>query len=132
MGLILGKLNKLLNKLGSSEPRRICMLGLDSAGKTTIVYKLKLNENVTTIPTIGFNVEEVKIGKGLTFKIWDVGGQEKIRQLWHHYFDRCHALIYVIDSNDIGRLTEARDELFNVVKSEEMKEVILIFLNDIW
>lgn len=65
---------------------RILMLGLDAAGKTTILYKLKLNENVTTIPTIGFNVETVKPMKNVTFTVWDVGGQEKIRQLWRHYF----------------------------------------------
>ena len=50
------------------------MLGLDSAGKTTILYKLKLDTLVTTIPTIGFNVES-KI-KSLNMTIWDVGGQE--------------------------------------------------------
>ena len=62
------------------------MLGLDAAGKTTILYKLKLNENVTTIPTIGFNVETVTPVKNVTFTVWDVGGQEKIRQLWRHYY----------------------------------------------
>ena len=51
------------------------MLGLDAAGKTTILYKLKLNETVSTIPTIGFNVETVKPCNGLEFTVWDVGGQ---------------------------------------------------------
>ena len=54
---------------------RILMLGLDAAGKTTILYKFKLNETVSTIPTIGFNVETVKPCKGLEFTVWDVGGQ---------------------------------------------------------
>ena len=57
-----------------------------SAGKTTILYKVKLNENVCTIPTIGFNVETVSPTKGVTFTVWDVGGQDKIRPLWRHYF----------------------------------------------
>ena len=57
-----------------------------SAGKTTIMYKFKLNEVVTTIPTIGFNVETVTPKKGLTFTMWDVGGQYRIRQLWKHYY----------------------------------------------
>jgi len=57
------------------------------AGKTTILYKLKLDELVTTIPTIGFNVETVSPCKGVTLTIWDVGGQEKIRQLWYHYYE---------------------------------------------
>lgn len=55
-------------------------------GKTTILYKLKLNEVVTTIPTIGFNVETVSPCKGLTLTVWDVGGQTKLRPLWRHYF----------------------------------------------
>lgn len=60
-------------------------VGLDAAGKTTILYKLKLGEVVTTIPTIGFNVETVEY-KNISFTVWDVGGQDKIRRLWRHYF----------------------------------------------
>ncbi|NXN74196.1 ARF5 factor, partial [Himantopus himantopus] len=60
-------------------------VGLDAAGKTTILYKLKLGEIVTTIPTIGFNVETVEY-KNICFTVWDVGGQDKIRPLWRHYF----------------------------------------------
>ena len=73
------------------------------SGKTTILYKVKLNEQVTTIPTIGFNVETVSPCKGLTFTVWDVGGQDKIRQLWRHYYQNtegkyctyipCHAFV---------------------------------------
>ncbi|KAL0385536.1 UNVERIFIED_CONTAM: ADP-ribosylation factor 2 [Sesamum radiatum] len=55
---------------------RILMVGLDAAGKTTILYKLKLGEIVTTIPTIGFNVETVEY-KNISFTVWDVGGQDK-------------------------------------------------------
>ena len=54
------------------------MVGLDAAGKTTILYKLKLGEVVTTIPTIGFNVETVEY-KNISFTVWDVGGQDKVR-----------------------------------------------------
>ena len=61
------------------------MLGLDAAGKTTILYKLKLNKNVSTIPTVGFNVETVNPVKNVTFTVWDMGSQEKTRQLWRHF-----------------------------------------------
>ena len=80
------------------------MLGLDAAGNTSmylfwwktrsngdanttaaILYKLKLNQDVTTIPTVGFNVETVTY-KNVKFNVWDVGGQDKIRPLWRHYF----------------------------------------------
>ena len=74
------------NKWFGNSRARILVLGLDAAGKTTILYKLKLNENVSTIPNIGFNVEEVTPMKNVTFTMWDVGGQEKIRPLWRHYY----------------------------------------------
>jgi len=67
-------------------------VGLDAAGKTTILYKLKLGEIVTTIPTIGFNVETVEY-KNISFTVWDVGGQDKIRPLWRHYFQNTQGLI---------------------------------------
>jgi len=73
--------------IGSSKKKelRILMLGLDSAGKTTILYKLKSLVDLQTLPTVGFNVESVKY-KGVMLNIWDVGGQDKIRALWRHYY----------------------------------------------
>ena len=90
------------------------IVGLDAAGKTTILYKLKLGEIVTTIPTIGFNVETVEY-KNICFTVWDVGGQDKIRPLWRHYFQNTQGLIFVVDSNDRERITEAQDELQKMV-----------------
>ena len=74
MGLLFSKLVQAYQSFGNREAR-ILMVGLDAAGKTTILYKLKLNETVTTIPTIGFNVETVSPSKHITFTVWDVGGQ---------------------------------------------------------
>uniref|UniRef100_A0A3Q2Q3H5 ADP ribosylation factor 5 n=1 Tax=Fundulus heteroclitus TaxID=8078 RepID=A0A3Q2Q3H5_FUNHE len=82
MGLTI---SSLFSKLFGKKQMRILMVGLDAAGKTTILYKLKLGEIVTTIPTIGFNVETVEY-KNICFTVWDVGGQDKIRPLWRHYF----------------------------------------------
>merc|ERR1711945_50216 len=76
---------KLWQRMLGSKEMRILMVGLDAAGKTTILYKLKLGEVVTTIPTIGFNVETVEY-KNISFTVWDVGGQDKIRPLWRHYY----------------------------------------------
>merc|ERR1712159_177642 len=104
MGSVFGKLFKGL--IGKKE-MRILMVGLDAAGKTTILYKLKLGEIVTTIPTIGFNVETVEY-KNISFTVWDVGGQDKIRPLWRHYYQQTQALIFVVDSNDRERLSTAR------------------------
>ena len=93
-------------------------VGLDAAGKTTILYKLKLGEIVTTIPTIGFNVETVEY-KNISFTVWDVGGQDKIRPLWRHYFQNTQGLIFVVDSNDRERIdgdNGAKDELHRMVR----------------
>ena len=68
-----------------NQEMRILMVGLDAAGKTTILYQLKLGEQLTAIPTIGFNVEEVTY-KNITFTMWDVGGQKRLREMWRYYF----------------------------------------------
>merc|ERR1712242_302851 len=108
---------------------RILMVGLDASGKTTILYKFKLGEVVTTIPTIGFNVETVEY-RNLNFTVGDVGGQDKIRPLWRYYYQGTNALIYVVDSNDRDRTEEAREELMNMLKEDEMRDaVLLVFAN---
>lgn len=80
-----GQFSKMMGRIFGSKEMRLLMLGLDAAGKTTILYKLKLGQDVTTIPTVGFNVETVTY-KNVKFNVWDVGGQDKIRPLWRHYF----------------------------------------------
>lgn len=78
---------------------KILMLGLDGAGKTTILYNMKSGSVIDTIPTIGFNVETLKFDK-VQFMVWDVGGQTKIRALWKHYYEKTKGIIYVVDSSD--------------------------------
>eukprot|EP01095_Lingulamoeba_sp_RSL-Kostka_P004672 TRINITY_DN158_c0_g1_i3.p1 TRINITY_DN158_c0_g1~~TRINITY_DN158_c0_g1_i3.p1 ORF type:complete len:184 (-),score=67.93 TRINITY_DN158_c0_g1_i3:248-799(-) len=108
---------------------RILMVGLDCAGKTTLLYKLKLGDVVTTVPTIGFNVETVEY-RNVSFNVWDVGGQDKIRPLWRHYYSNSRGVVFVVDSNDTNRLNEARDELQNMLKEEELNGAdVLIFAN---
>jgi len=114
-------------KLFGKTEARILMVGLDAAGKTTILYKLKLGEIVTTIPTIGFNVETVQYKK-ISFTVWDVGGQDKIRPLWRHYFQGTQGLIFVVDSNDRERAGEAAEELGKMLREEELKDVVILIL----
>jgi len=103
------------------------VLGTDAG--PAILYKLKLNQDVTTIPTVGFNVETVTY-KNVKFNVWDVGGQDKIRPLWRHYFSGTQGLIFVIDSNDRLRIDEARQELHRIILDREMKEaLLLVFAN---
>merc|ERR1711936_868624 len=126
MGLTL---SSVFGRLFGKKQMRILMVGLDAAGKTTILYKLKLGEIVTTIPTIGFNVETVEY-KNISFTVWDVGGQDKIRPLWRHYFQNTDGLIFVVDSNDRERIDEAQKELQEMLKEDELREaVVLIFAN---
>jgi ADP-ribosylation factor protein 1 len=103
------------------------MVGLDAAGKTTVLYKLKLGEIVTTIPTIGFNVETVQY-KNINFTVWDVGGQDKIRPLWRHYYQNTQGIIYVVDSNDRERIDEAALELQKVLREDELRDSVLLVL----
>jgi ADP-ribosylation factor protein 6 len=91
-----GQLSKMMGKIFGSKEMRLLMLGLDAAGKTTILYKLKLGQDVTTIPTVGFNVETVTY-KNVKFNVWDVGGQDKIRPLWRHYFSGMFSVPLLLD-----------------------------------
>lgn len=112
-----------------NKQAKILLLGLDSAGKTTIIYQFKLGEQVVAIPTIGFNVEEVKY-KNISFTMWDVGGQERIRNMWHHYIDNSDALIFVIDSSDRDRFETCKKELDYLLSREELANAsVLIYAN---
>eukprot|EP00741_Cyanophora_paradoxa_P013714 tig00020710_g13237.t1 len=106
---------------------RILLLGLDNAGKTTILYKLRMGEVVTTTPTIGFNVETI-VHKNVHFTAWDVGGQEKLRPLWRHYFSGTHAVIYVVDAADAARIDEARGELARLLAAPELEGAAILVL----
>jgi len=124
-----GTFSQLFDSLFGNKEMRILMVGLDAAGKTTILYKLKLGEIVTTIPTIGFNVETVDYNN-TKFTVWDVGGQDKIRPLWRHYFQNTQGLIFVVDSNDSDRINEAREELMRMLAEDDLRDaVLLVFAN---
>ncbi|XP_072027248.1 E3 ubiquitin-protein ligase TRIM23-like [Amphiura filiformis] len=115
--------------IGPKMEMRVVVLGLDNAGKSTILVKLKQNEFIPTIPTIGFNVETVEY-KNLVFTIWDVGGDPKLRPLWKHYYLNTQALIFVVDSTDGDRLEEAYDELAGLITEKQLKDaMLLVFAN---
>ena len=99
-------------KLKSSPDRelRILLLGLDNAGKTTILKTLASEDISTITPTQGFNIKSVQ-SEGFKLNVWDIGGQRKIRPYWRNYFDNTDILIYVIDSADTKRFEETEQEL---------------------
>ena len=104
MGFVFSKLFKGL--LGN-EQMRIIIIGLDNAGKTTILYRLHLDEIVPTVPTVGFNVETVNY-KNLKFQVWVLGGQTGLRPYWRCYYQDTNAVIFVVDSADKDRIEIAR------------------------
>mmetsp|Transcript_21252 Transcript_21252/g.33983 ORF Transcript_21252/g.33983 Transcript_21252/m.33983 type:complete len:195 (+) Transcript_21252:125-709(+) len=127
---------KALEKIMGKQEMRILMVGLDAAGKTTILYKLKLGDVITTIPTIGFNVETVEY-KNIEFTVWDIGGQHLIRPLWRHYYQGTEAIIFVVDSNDRERIDggqhdynddNVRDQLHSMLADDLLKDSVLLVL----
>ena len=118
-------LSRLLPILLGRQQCRILMVGLDAAGKTTILYQLKLGEMTNTAPTLGFNVETVAY-KNIEFMVWDMGGQDAIRPLWRHYYENAQALIFVVDSADAERLDEAKEELSKLMEEEELRDAVLL------
>eukprot|EP00483_Globobulimina_turgida_P000452 UN00452 len=104
---------------------RVLLLGLDSVGKTTILYSLKCGEPVKTVPTIGFNIETVNY-QGLELNIWDVGGQDKLRDLWRHYYPGTNGIIFVVDAADKTRLNTAKEELHLLMNEHELQYATLV------
>ena len=125
MGAAISQFMSIFNK----KDARIVMVGLDAAGKTTVLYKLKLNDVVTTIPTIGFNVERLEY-KNLRMTIWDVGGQDRLRPLWRHYYENSNGVIFVLDSCDRARLKLARDEVHKMMEEPALHDAkLVVFAN---
>ncbi|KAG6772925.1 hypothetical protein POTOM_024355 [Populus tomentosa] len=136
MGLLF---SRMFSSLFGNKEARILVLGLDNAGKTTILYRLQMGEVVSTIPTIGFNVETVQYNN-IKFQVWDLGGQTSIRHIcafgfhiapyWRCYFPNTQAVIYVVDSSDTQRIGIAKEEFHSILEEEELKgAVVLIFAN---
>ena len=127
------------------RPVHIVILGLDSAGKSTFLYQLKFHQYISTTPTIGFNYEKIRFApssdgdsrnvsesvaaaQGVTFDIWDVGGQDKVRPLWRSYSRSTDGIFFVVDSCDIERLEEAKVELLRTARVQETVGVPIVVL----
>lgn len=103
---------------------KIVMVGLDNAGKTTILYQFLMNEVVQTSPTIGSNVEEV-VFRNIHFLVWDLGGQQSLRSAWSTYYTNTEFIIMVIDSTDRERLVSTREELYKMLQHEDLSKASL-------
>ncbi|XP_076757086.1 E3 ubiquitin-protein ligase TRIM23 isoform X2 [Xylocopa sonorina] len=116
--------------IGTKIDLRVVILGLDGAGKTSILSAMRgITLSQPPIPTIGFNVEILQY-KNLVFTLWDVGGQQKFRPLWKHYYHNTQAVIFVVDASDRSRFEEAQNELSKIVNERELKDALfLIYAN---
>nr|KAJ3421744.1 ADP-ribosylation factor protein 3 [Polyrhizophydium stewartii] len=120
----------LLRKLKRSDKEiRILLLGLDNAGKTSLLKRLA-GEDISEIkPTQGFNVKTVQ-QEGIKMNVWDIGGQQAIRPYWRNYFESTDVLIYVVDSSDKRRLEETGDELSTLLTEQKLAAVpLIVFAN---
>ncbi|CAH0557177.1 unnamed protein product [Brassicogethes aeneus] len=125
MGLLFAKLWSLFG----NEEHKIVIVGLDNAGKTTILYQFLMNEVVHTSPTIGSNVEEV-VWRNIHFLMWDLGGQQSLRAAWSTYYTNTEFVIVVIDSTDRERLSIIREEIYKMLTNEELSKAgVLVYAN---
>ncbi|KAM9323140.1 ADP-ribosylation factor-like protein 14 [Pholidichthys leucotaenia] len=109
----------------------VLLLGLDNAGKSTLLYKLRHNVSVSTVPTIGFNVEMLearKNRKSVAVTMWDVGGQKQMRQHWPDFYQNAAAVVFVVDSADAERVEEASKELENTLRSDDLRGLPVVLL----
>ncbi|XP_037078251.1 ADP-ribosylation factor-like protein 5B [Pollicipes pollicipes] len=123
MGLLFAKFWSFFN----TDEHKIVIVGLDNAGKTTIMYQYLLGDTVHTSPTIGSNVEEITY-KNTQFVMWDLGGQESLRASWNTYYANTQFIILVVDSTDHERLPVAKEELYKMLAHEELAKASLLVL----
>lgn len=118
----------ILRKVKQKERElRILILGLDNAGKTTVVKRLKGEDVETVSPTMGFDICTMEFGE-YKLNLWDVGGQSTIRAYWRNYFEQTDGIIWVVDSADIGRMDDCRGELERLLLEERLAGATLLVL----
>ncbi|XP_072791387.1 ADP-ribosylation factor-like protein 3 isoform X2 [Taeniopygia guttata] len=126
---LLSVIQKLKGSPEQEQELRIVLLGLDNAGKTTLLKRLASEEVSTITPTQGFNIKSVQ-SHGLKLNVWDIGGQRSIRPYWKKYLGSTDLLIYVIDSADQKRFEETGQELAELTEDESLTGVpLLVFAN---
>ncbi|KFZ64447.1 ADP-ribosylation factor-like 11, partial [Antrostomus carolinensis] len=121
-------MGKLISKGQHKRDARVVMLGLDFAGKSTLLYKLKTGQAVETCPTVGFNVESLQTPCHISFTLWDVGGQGSLQASWPDYLEDTNTLIFVLDSTDTARLPEAAAALEEALSHPSMAGVPVLLL----
>ncbi|KAM8905180.1 ADP-ribosylation factor-like protein 11 isoform 1-T2 [Spinachia spinachia] len=119
---------RVMGQTNSSGSPQVVLMGLDLAGKSTLLARLLTGQVVETSPTVGFNVGSLELDKKTSLTVWDVGGQKSMRANWRYYLDDCKALVFVVDSSDPARLPEAQKVLKKVLNEEKLRGVPLMVL----
>jgi small GTP-binding protein len=129
MASIASRLSSVYAKFLGRDECRVIIVGLDGSGKTTIVYRLKHGklQDSQIIPTIGFNCECVEYRK-MIFSLWDLGGSPDARSFWRMYYQNTQAIIFVVDSSDLARMDEAREDLHRMMMEHELWDAPLVVL----
>ena len=126
MGFIFSKILEFFSR--SRNKFKIILLGIQNAGKTTILYRLSIGQLVKTTPTIGSNVEEISYNN-VKLQAWDLGGQESTRSVWNVYFVNTDAIIYVIDTHD-ETYDDSKTQFYKLLSNDALKNaIILIYAN---
>lgn len=115
------------NIFRKNKEARVLMRGLDAVGKTSILYRLKLGEVVTTIPTMGFNVETITLNH-LALTVWDMGSRDNMLPLHRHYYPNTQVIIFVVDSCDTERMDEVKYFLDSILVKDELRDVTVLVL----
>ncbi|GAQ77659.1 ADP-ribosylation factor [Klebsormidium nitens] len=107
----------------------LAIVGLDNAGKSTLLANVRGESPEATVPTWGFINKEWKMGSW-NIVFYDLGGARKIRKIWERYYAEIHGLVFVVDASDEARLEEVREELERAVRHPYMaQKAVLIFAN---
>jgi small GTP-binding protein len=123
-----GWFSSLTSWFTSKREARILIVGLNCAGKTTILYRLQLNQFVSpVIPTVAFNNQTLEIGN-IKLQMWDLGGQDQLRPYWRFYFKETSGVVLVVDSTDRERISICGQELEKLVSAEELAGIPLLVL----
>jgi len=125
----MGLLTIIRKNRQKEKEMRVLFLGLDNAGKTTILKKLNGEDTMSISPTLGFNIKTFVHGK-YTLNIWDVGGQRTLRPYWRNYFEQTDAIVWVVDSGDRMRMDDCKEELYGLLQEDRLAGAsLLVFAN---
>ncbi|KNH08748.1 Small GTPase superfamily ARF/SAR type [Perkinsela sp. CCAP 1560/4] len=106
---------------------RIIILGLDNAGKSSILKHILGEDPMWTDPTYGFSIRS-KVYENHLINFWDIGGQRSLRPFWRNYFEKTDGIIWVVDGSDAGRFGEHVQELNNILRDARLLKCSVLLL----